>query len=304
MSVGFAGSSITYQPASYGYRPLSVAYMQTLPQYLYTFNSIAANGWDTWANLFLLDTLLAASPDLIVFDQMNNDGSDWRAACVEAFIRRVWAANPNTRLIGMNFFQVADQNVDADVDTPTSQTAQDKYTAILNAYGVPIVDFYAAVKALVDGGAHLSDYLADTIHPSATGYALAAQLLEPYLPTGGAVKPGNYPAPLYDASGNYQNTPVAEAGNAYDSKTGAWTDTAGTMTSSTPGDTITYSATCQSFGVSNNDCPACSVSVDGGAFATGQTLYQNGTVIGAGRGAHTITVKVETSVKIVNFWAI
>lgn len=197
-----------------------------------------------------------------------------------------------------------------DIDTADQVTSGelDELDAIAAAYGVQVVDYYSAVKALVDGGAPLTDYVSgDWVHPSTTGYALMASLLQPYLPNGGSTKPSVLPTRVYDTNGYLENTPTRIDGTAYDSRSGSWSDSGGEVSSSSAGDTVTYtvtSAPAHTIGCYRADgaTNTVEISYDGGAFSS-QTFYQNGIEVPS--GFTTATIKVSSgTVKITEFWAI
>lgn len=251
--------------------------------------------------------MLNTSPNLVVFDTVNDGGGNHCAKSVEAFIRLIWAANPSTRIIIMRAFSVPATH---DIDTADQVTSGelDELDAIAAAYGITVVDYYSAVKALIDGGAAITTYVSgDWVHPTATGYALMASLLAPYLPNGGTSKPSTLPARVYDTNGYFENAPTKILGTAYDSRVGTWSDSGGEVSSSTPSDTITYtvtSAPAHSIGCYRADggTNTVQISYDGGAFNS-VTFYQNGVEVPS--GFTTVTIKVSSgTVKIGEFWAI
>jgi len=302
--VGHAGSSVTY--ATTGYRVLADAYCyQVAPGREFTFQNIAANGFRSWANLVKLSGLSALSLQ-IVFDTVNDLDNAHCKVALEALIRKIWTANAATALAAMEFFSVSDYTNDATVDAPTTAAAQTNLETICAHYSIPVCNFWSAVKTLVNDGANLTTYLADNTHPTATGHSLALSLLAPYLPDGG--KSGDtVPARLYAASADYEQAPVITNGANYDSVTGTWTTTGTRIESAEANATATFSGTFRSFGCYRADYVtagdnAVLVSIDGGAFAA-IAFDHNGYDTGA-RAAHTIIIKVVSSCRIDEFWAI
>jgi Rieske Fe-S protein len=301
---GWSGSSLTANNNTWSFRNATNTYLyQRYPQNWYSFPSTAESGFNIWANLVNLSEL--GTPDMLVIDTANSTGTGFQAASLEAYIRRVWTANPNTRLFLWNFAQVSNIAVNASINTPTNQADIDAVEAVCAHYGVTLLDAWGAIQALVTGGQNLSTYYADTAHLNQAGHEVAYSLLSPYLPNGGATLTGSLPARIYD-NGDYESAPTITLGTSYDSRSGTWSDTLTRTQSSEVGAIITYSATCQSFGCYRADGGTndVQVSIDGGAYAD-SVFYQNGTVIAGARAAHTIAIKVKSgTVRIDEFWAI
>lgn len=286
---------------------MSDAYLlQNYPGMDYTFTNASISGHNIWSNLVRLSRdVLAYNPSVVILDTANSSGVGFQAASLEAYCRRIWAANPNTRILMWDFPTVASTAVDTNINTPTNQDDIDTGIAICNAYGVVRLQYWEALIALIGAGNHLTDYFADTVHPNSGGHAVAYSLVQPYLVSGGGSQPAPLPARLYD-NGDYENESTIKLGTDYDSRSGTWADNGTEVSSSTVGSIITYSATCQSFGAYRTDGGTndVQVSIDGGAYAD-SAFYQNGTAISGGRAAHTIAVKVKSgTVKITEFWAI
>lgn len=226
-------------------------------------------------------------------------------ATIEAYVRLVWAANPETRILLWNFFAVADQNVNANVNTPTDVGNVLATNAVAAHYGIPLLDYWGTIKQRVnDEGHNLNEFMDDTIHPNQTGHGEAYVLLEACLLSSDGKQPETLPARLYDDSIDFEYTPTIKNGTGYDSRTGTWTDAGTTVSSSTPGSTITYSFTGRSFGIYRADgsYPNPEISIDGGTFVV-RPLYANGYDIGT-RAAHTVVIRVVSSIKIEEFWSI
>ena len=274
-----------------------------MPLYAFAFSNQAISGHNSWSNL----VQLVRGDDLFVIDTANDDNVTKDKSSLEALIRRLWAAKPTTRIIFISsptwFLQDTSNN--AIVNTPTNIDSLNAVIALASHYGIPLVDYWGWCKTVVPGTYNLTDLTADTVHPTALGYANMAALLEVLLPGGGTAQPNPLPARLYD-NGDYENAPTVKLGTEYDSRSGTWSDNGTEVSSSEVGAIITYSATCQSFGAYRTDAGSndVQVSIDGGAYANA-SFYQNGTVIAGGRAAHTIAVKVKSgTVKVTQFWAI
>lgn len=298
----FAGSSFT--ESATGYRAIATQWeLVNKPSYLFTFSNQSIGGHNTWSNLVRLTT----GTDLFVIDHANDTGG-FVYASMEALIRRLWTANPNTRIIMISsptWFGV-DTDVDDNVNHPHNETELGVMAALAAQYGIPFVDYWAWCKSAVPGTYHLNQLTDDGVHPSAIGYAAMAVLLEAHLPNGGGAKPGTLPARLY-ASEDYENAPTRTNGSAETSRTGTWTEAGTSISSNEVGATITYGATCQSYGIYRADSvavQAVEVSIDGGAYAAAN-ISQNGLTIAGDRAAHTVTIKVLAgTVRIDEFWAV
>lgn len=280
---------------------------QNHPDFNWRFVNAAVSGRNTWNNLVRLSAeILAYAPDLVVLECVNDGNTIPSGATVEAFIRRVWAARPTARVLVFNFFAVADPNVNANVNSPVNEADILALEAVVDHYSLPLMDYWGRIQELVNNQGHdLDEYMADTVHPLAAGHSEAYALLESHLFSGGSM-PSSLPARLYAASADYERTPSRILGTGYDSRTGTWSDTDTRTQSSEVGATITYHATCLSIGSYRADggTNTVQVSVDGGAFAD-FVLYENGTALPEGDGAHTFVIKVVSgTVRIDEFLAI
>jgi len=303
----YAGSSFTASVVSYS---LGVTewLKETQPQYVIDASNQAEGGAKTWFNLVRLGSYLDADVDVVVIDTANDVTSSITkdAASLEAFIRRVWTYNPAIRIIGVSSpsWNGQDTSNNANAPTPTNLVDLNAAKAIFNYYGVSYAAYLDEVVSLVPGTYDLDDLTDDTVHPNVTGYAIMAGLVQAHLPLLANNLSGALPARLNAATADFEATPTRKNGTAYDSRTGSWTD-AGTVTSSaSAGATITYSFNGRSFGIYRADSGYLNVetSIDGGAFfvnGLGQNGYDIGTV-----AAHTVIIKVLTTAKIEEFWAI
>lgn len=306
MTQQFAGTSFTNAFA--GFRPIVQQWqLANYPRYAFTFSNQALDGHNSWSNLVRLNT----GADVFIIDHANDGETAFERAALEAIIRRLWVVNPNTRIILINAptWITLDTSDNEVVNAPKNQVVIEEVEALAAHYGIPVVDYWGWCKQVVNGGTYdLVDLTADKVHPTQLGHDNLALLLQTLLPSGGARKPSALPVRLYADSELYENEPTRKNGTANDGTTGSWTTTGTRIESNSEGATVTFSATCQSFGIYRSDGGTSSgveVSIDGGAYAN-LVLYQNGTAIAGGRGAHTITFRVKSggSVRIDEFWAI
>lgn len=309
LKVSWVGSSFTAANPGYSY-PLNQIIRNENPQYDPSFNHVAVDGYNTYAMLVKLPAdVLATSPNLIILDTVNDTAGTHCAKSLEAFIRLTWAANPLTRIILMRFTTFPDRSDNSTVNSPENSAALIEFDAIAAAYGITVVDWVEAIQELVNNQGHdLSEYVSvDTVHPTSDGYAVAEDILRPYVPNEGAVKPATLPSRLYDVNQYFEKTPTRKLGTAYDSRAGTWSNNGSEIISSTVGSTVTFSvvnAPAHSIGCyrQDNGTNDVLISLDGGAF-TAMSFYQNGIEIPAGFTTAIIKVNAGT-VKIGEFWAI
>lgn len=280
--------------------------MNAYPGCDFTTRNIAVSGNALWSSLVRFETLSLYDLAMVAFDTAHSGDEDHHRQTLEAFIRRALDTFA-VRLYHMRFFDVTNPAVDDPTTSPAMAAWLAAAATICQHYagcGVAEIDYYGAVTALVNGGAHLADYFADTIHPTQTGQQLAADLLAAQFNPLAASPPMNLPARLH--TGDYEHPATIKSGTAYDSKSGTWSEIGTRIESTEVGAIVTYSATCASYGclkltAGNNNVE---ISIDGGAYASG-SFYQNGRPIATGRGLHTIAVKVAGgTVRIDEFWAI
>lgn len=236
-----------------------------------------------------------------------NDGDDVKdKSSLEALILRMWAANPNTRIILITSpsWNGVNTGINANVHLPANLAAINNVIALAAYYGITLIDYWQWCRDVVDAGTYtLVQLTADSVHPTTLGYNNMALLLEIYLPTGGTSKPITLPTRLYD-NGGYENAPTVKLGTSYDSKSGVWSEIGTRIESSEVGAIVTYSATCTSYGCYRATAGdnLVDISIDGGPFLSG-TFYQNGRPISGGRGLHTIAVRVASgTVRIDEAW--
>lgn len=316
-SVVFAGSSITAATGvsfvnRYASYP-NLAYWHMRDRYLpydWSQQIAAVAGANTYNNLWRLPTdVLAYAPNIVIFDPTNNLDNEHCDRAMEAFIRRIWTAYPNCKLL-MMVFPAMPNTDNASVLVPDNAAMMVTAKGLADYYGFPYVDFWAEVyDRVVNEAEDLITYYSDGVHPNGAGHALAYVLLQPYLATlatGGRQSPLTLPTALYDINGEYQYAPQLINGTDDDSRTGTWTDNGTVAESSEVNATITYSGTFSSFALkppSGYFNPAVSFRFNGGSWNTG-TPDVDGYRIGA-RGAYTVEIRVNSgTVKIDKFVAI
>jgi hypothetical protein len=182
--------------------------------------------------------------------------------------------------------------------------------ALYESYGIPYLDYWTRLKEQISLGHHLNEYYedGDPVHPLEAGHNLAFNLLRPYLPTGGATAPDTLPDRLYD-NGDMENAPVHVVGTAYDSIDGTWSTDDTQISSSDVNATVTYSATCKTWGLWRNDGLQnyVQVSIDGGLFVDIPTTVPGkaGVAISGDRALHTITIRPKSGTVVIDeFWTI
>lgn len=297
MLVGFAGSSLTANGTT-GYRIKTMSGMEAAWQnYDFIFQSNALSGHGTFSSLVRLSEL--SNNELVITDIAGLDN----AAELEALIRRCWGANQ--RLIVVVTPTWADYLDDGSLTHPLNEVIITAAMDLMDFYGVPYVDFWAMMQAHVASGGHISDWYADYIHMSETGYtAIASYLLANYLPLGGTV--GSLPARQDADTADFEHVPTRKVGTAYDGRTGTWMDNGTQVTSNVEGSTITFSGTFRWYGCYRSDggTNTVEISLDGGAFASTpfrQYPQDTGTLT-----THTIVVRIPSGGNCVidEFWAI
>ena len=244
---------------------------------------------------------------MLAFDTAHSGDEDHHRQTLEAFIRRALTAF-GAHLYHIRIFNITDRLI----DDPTPSQALIAWLAaartICQYYascGVQEVDYWGVLTDMVlNQGAHLADYFVDNIHPSQLGQQLIADLLWAQYSPLSSPPTINLPARLY--TGDYEHPATIKPGTGYDSKSGTWSEIGTRIESSEVGAIVTYSAICTSYGcyratAGNN---LVEISIDGAAFVSG-SFYQNGRPIPAGRGLHTIAVKVVSgTVRIDEAWFI
>lgn len=254
--------------------------------------------------------LQTADVDVVLCDlRPTNTGQELKAA--EALIRRIWTDRPGARIISPIFPA-------RDTGATTVNELEDYEIAantLCQHYGVIQIDYRQAVIDLVDDGADLNTYMADEIHPTTAGQQLCFEMIRDYLIANPdiiheAEDHNTLPARLYD-DGGFEREPARIVGTDNDSTTGTWSTTGTRIESSTAGSTVTFTATCQSFGIYRSDSgyvtATVDVQIDGGAWQLARAISHNGFYgTNPEYGEHTITIRVRTgsTVRIDEFWAI
>lgn len=303
--INWAGSSVT---AGDYYHPIAENLLYADSDYLkrkFLFPNAAKSSHGIYSNLVRLSRdVLANEPDVIVIDHANGLYSP---ECMESFIRRALTGNLSRKLILLEMpswygQDYTDNNL---ITTPTNEADMAIVNALATHYSLPIIQTWVWAKTVVPGTYDLDALFTDGVHPSSIVGAWLAGEIKTQLDLGFSSAGSALPDRLY-ASTDYDNTPIIIAGTGYTSKTGTWAENGTKVSSSEVGATITFSATCQSFGCDGNrlGTQEVDISIDGGAYASG-AIYQHGSLISAGRAAHTITIKVTSgTVYIDEFWAI
>jgi hypothetical protein len=310
LKISWAGTNFTASNPGYSYT-IDQYIRNNRPVYSLLTQHGAMDGHNSWSNLVRLTTdILNIAPDLLIMDMVNDLVGNHAGKALEALIRRVWSDNPDTRIIFMKAFSVTDVKDNATVNNPVQMTNGEfsELGAIAAAYGITVMDYWSAVKDLVNNQGHnLTEYVSDdNTHPTVAGYSLMTTLVQSVLPDGGTKKPTIYPNRIYDTTGDYENVPTRKRGTDYDSRTGNWIDSGTQVSSSEVDSVITYSAICQSFGCYRveNGSHDVEISIDDGAYLP-MAFDQNGTEIPSGRGRHKISIKVKTGTVIIDeFWAV
>lgn len=297
----YYGTSIVYGASVNNFAALNRAFMQnTKASYLLLGENSAKSGRNTWNGLCRLTAdLVAYAPSYIVFDAANDGNNTKDKASLEAFIRRVRTALPNCRM-----FAVRTTNADTWI------------TSTCEAYDVVMTDWRAWLDAEIAAGRHtLDDYYTapDYVHPDDRGSASIEAFLEPAMAADLVLTGQQWSGDLDDYtrifadSADYEQTPTLVDGTDYDARTGTWSDSGTQITSSEADATVTFHATCRSFGLWRSDLgtnPTVAVSMDGGAYSNFAPT-DNGYEIGSSRAAHTFVIKVLSGTLVIGqFWAI
>jgi hypothetical protein len=322
VAVAFSGSSITEaQPT--GYRPLTEAHLTlTYPFARFTNSFTGGPGQTAWVRLWSIqDGLIATSPDVNVYESVssNYEGAyEAQAKAIEeGTIRRLRGGVPAMRMIVIGMPTYAN-NTTPGATNPTQLTF---LQSLCTQYDMTYIDWPARVQALIDATTYTLDQLyADIVHPTATGHAEIAALLQQTLTlefingsdVGWTGDLADYTA-LYD-DGTFEDTGnyIARNGTDNDGTTGTWTNEGTTLVSSEVGATVTWSGTFETFGVDLDLAAGFSIehNFDGAGWTTGNfsastySIHQLAPNFST-RGAHTVQVRVLSgTVKIRRFLAI
>lgn len=316
-SIVFVGGSITAgasaTDADHRYVNLVMEYLETYTaQYGYSWVNSGVGGTGSWYGLTRLTSdVLNYNPDMVCIDFSVND-MDWPLgkSGAEAFIRRIRTAFPNVRLCVVHFLLVAGSP--GTDPTNLAEAIKQNWITLCNHYGIPWADFALDVQTKVGSGSiALTDVLADQVHPNNGGHALAASLYEGLVASQLNASGGILPARIFD-NGDFENAPIIRNGVDNDGETGTGWSTVGTARqSSTAGDTIKWTGTCQSFGL-DYGTPAGVIQWQAGVgqpwYTRDLSLYGTDSPIWDGstfRASRTITIKVVSgTIKINRFLAI
>jgi lysophospholipase L1-like esterase len=293
----FLGTSIT---ANFIYVNTTNDYIRThspFPSLLSTVNAGIGGSTSWYALASQLEVITANSPDAVCVEFAVNDAfTEFYAKTAEALIRRIRTVLPLARIVFIAFTRVGDPAVDD--ATNLNQDIHDRWKALCNLYGVAFVSFADALVSAVAGGEHVATYMTDTLHPTATGHALAATVLEATMAS--AVNGGTMPvlpARLYDCA-DFENAPIVRNGTDNEGETGTWTTVSTTSRRSTVANsTISWTGTFVSCGIQTVD-GVISWQIDGGAWTQlDLTNYGPGielTTTALVRGVHTLTIRVDS----------
>ncbi|MBC2602738.1 SGNH/GDSL hydrolase family protein [Puniceicoccus vermicola] len=183
LTVTFFGGSLTWgaqatDPLKTSYRALIGKKMQErYPEAHFTFVDAAIGGTGSQLGAFRLQRdVLAHEPDLVFLDFTVNDGAskipeDDRLSSYESIIRRMVSA-------GIPVVQML-LAVKVDVEKVTDRPLDALHREIGEAYGLPVGDAVAVMRAAVNSGEvtpeELWDLPYDSTHPGDAGYALYAK---------------------------------------------------------------------------------------------------------------------------------
>lgn len=312
-NMGAFGSSLT-EAATTGHAALVKEWvMQTQPKYSVQWINQARSGTLPWNNLVRAPAeILSASKEIVVCDFRMATLTDYagrQPMALEALIRKMWVANPQARIVAPIFPGCADPSIDVVSDLSAEDLAD---IALAAHYGVHLVDYRQEVINRIALGEHLSVYMADAVHQTDVGYALAASMEDAEIASHDLFSSEDHsvlPARVYDLDGYYENTvPQRKSGTDNDGTTGTWTTTGTRIESSEAGATVTFLTTCRSFGLYSAGVANTvgDVSMDGAPFVLNRTIGYNSYQLAVSDGPHTITVRVRAGVpiRIDEFWAI
>ena len=124
----------------------------------------------------VVNDILSHNPDLIVIDYAVNDSDSTSDAsktmtyAYEALTRRILNSGDDVALMMMF---AAKENL---------TNKQEKYAAIGNHYGIPMISYRDAIAPLINDGTYVrTDFSNDTIHPHAYGHQVIAALFGHYI---------------------------------------------------------------------------------------------------------------------------
>ncbi len=240
----YIGTSITQGNVTAGYEYVTLVntYLRThQPLYSYTALTNAGQGGSTsfYGLARVENTFAAYAPNVVSLDYGINDlETDFYACTAEALIRRMRTLIPGAMIVFLAFPRVTSHLVNDATNLNAGLHA--RWSALCAAYGVVFVDYAAYLKSVIDGGATLSDYMGDTVHPTIAGHALAAAYFEQTLQAAySASAMPTLPERTYDCE-DFETTPVWRKGTDNDGETGTWATSGNARTSSIANSTITW----------------------------------------------------------------
>jgi hypothetical protein len=282
-------------------------------------STVATGGTDSWFALVNLATTVGYNPTHVFVEYAINDAAYysgdqtssarangwWPAA--EALIRRLRVEAPTARLVFVNL----GTQYGCDLGTVYAE-ARDTWHALCTHYDLEehqISRWLEDVIGTTPSTAECNIYY-DGAHFKLAGHAEIYAMLEPHFeswfPSSGSGWSGTLPAPLYADVADWIHPPTLRTGIDNDGETGAGWATAGTVrSSSTAGDTISWTGTFCSFAVDIVTTSAVSLAwqVDGGDYTTVSVSVGVAAIRRLhclDRDAHTVTVKVVSGTLQIN----
>jgi hypothetical protein len=278
----------------------------------YVRTSLSNSGCGSWTSLARMAELQAVIPDMVVIDYAVNDGEvflrgsapNYARGAAEALIRRIRTLMPNAA-ISLGIYTWPDEH---DLMDATKRAARDLWLALATHYGLQIGANLATEIRTIEGEpltqvnidkyfpAHNDVHPNDLGHTTITNAFKAAWAVTPFPNITQDWTPP-LPSRLYSESVDFEYEPVTKLGTANDGETGTWTTVGTARSSSSAGSTISYSGTFASFGMSASGTGGSfSWRIDGGSWSASWNISQymlHQLIWYAGRGSHTVDIKVD-----------
>ncbi len=260
--IAITGGSITRAPNYINYFDQTKPWLPTAyPSSDFSITRYAEDGTPSFIRLIdYHESILATSPALIILDCVVNDGgsndtsgdhADGWAGASEALIRRIRTDLPNCAIVGWSFVWPESYSYmsAARVD------ALRKWQELSRLYDFPLLELATGIQRELgtntpnDAQVELY-YETNDIHPIQVGHNLATRILRGTLtPWQGASVPAQqWTGSLSDYPRRWTNSddyerPLQTIAASSMTATGTWTPAGDEITSSTPGDTLKYTAT-------------------------------------------------------------
>lgn len=314
--VVFTGGSITRAPNYISfYDQIQWWLPYAYPGSTFSISRYAEDGTPSFVRLIdYHESIEALSPDLIVIDAVVNDGgsndtdgdhADGWAGASEALIRLIRTNLPNCAIVAWSFVWPESYSFISSARIDALRKWQD----LARRYDFPLLDLAQATQRALGTNAPNDAqvetyYESNDIHPIQIGHDLAVRMLRSTLaPWLGASVPsqqwtgslGDYPR-IWTNSDDYER-PLQIVTASSMTATGSWTIDGTDIYSSTPGDTLKYTATwagsAMKFGNTGTfrtryDSGTWSSNIDNGAFLLDtRRKLQN-----AALGSHEIEIEV------------